>query len=147
MEEHALIFDWSSVVFGCILVFCVNLGVQPMANLMTSELFPAEVRALCKVGRQNLKTETAILNSTLSQGVARSLTCVLIVVSLKIFPLLEQAILLFGTFYFYGAVVLLLLPVIMKVLPETKVSNHSQGADNVQLKRGFFQIFTNKFKL
>ena len=50
MEAHAVIIDWSSVVFGCILVFCVNLGVQPMANLMTSELFPAEVRALCKVG-------------------------------------------------------------------------------------------------
>ena len=61
----------------------------------------------------------------MSQGVARSLTCVLIVVSLKIFPLLEQAIFLFGTFYFYGAVVLLLLPVIMKVLPETKVSDHN----------------------
>merc|ERR1711971_449950 len=68
---------------------------------MTSELFPAEVRALCK-------------------GAARSLTCVLILVSLKIFPLLEQTIHLFGTFYFYGAVVLLLLPIIMKVLPETK---------------------------
>ena len=51
METHAVIIDWSSVVFGCILVFCVNLGVQPMANLMTSELFPAEVRALCKVGK------------------------------------------------------------------------------------------------
>ena len=31
----------------------------------------------------------------------------------------------FGTFYFYGAVVLLLLPIIMKVLPETKVSDLS----------------------
>ena len=50
LEEQAVIIDWSSVVFGCILVFFVNLGVQPMANLMTSELFPAEVRALCKVG-------------------------------------------------------------------------------------------------
>ena len=50
MEAHAVMIDWSSVVFGCILVFVVNLGVQPMANLMTSELFPAEVRALCKVG-------------------------------------------------------------------------------------------------
>ena len=49
LEEQEVIIDWSSVIFGCILVFCVNLGVQPMANLMTSELFPAEVRALCKV--------------------------------------------------------------------------------------------------
>ena len=55
LEEHAVIVDWSSVVFGCILVFAVNLGVQPMANLMTSELFPAEVRALCKVGHKNFQ--------------------------------------------------------------------------------------------
>ena len=55
LEAHAVIFEWSSVVFGCILVFCVNLGVQPMANLMTSELFPAEVRALCKVGQVQCK--------------------------------------------------------------------------------------------
>ena len=50
MEDQASIVDWSSVVIGCVLVFFVNLGVQPMANLMTSELFPPEVRALCKVG-------------------------------------------------------------------------------------------------
>ena len=57
LEEHTVIIDWSSVVYGCILVFVVNLGVQPMANLMTSELFPAEVRALCKVGQhKNFKT-------------------------------------------------------------------------------------------
>ena len=34
---------------------------------------------------------------------------------------LDQVILLFGTFYFYGGVVFLFLPIIMKVLPETKV--------------------------
>ena len=55
LEEQAVIIDWSSVVFGCILVFFVNLGVQPMANLMTSELFPAEVRALCKVGLKSFR--------------------------------------------------------------------------------------------
>ena len=75
------------------------------------------------------------------QGASRAITCVLIAVSLKIFPLLEQAIffslsfswifflheqtiLLFGTFYFYGACLLILLPIIMKVMPETKVSAH-----------------------
>jgi hypothetical protein len=49
LEGLKTIIDWSSVVFACVLVFSVNLGVQPMANLMTSELFPAEVRAPCKV--------------------------------------------------------------------------------------------------
>ena len=94
-----------------------------MANLMTSELFPAEVRALCKVlQRQNLHYKK-VMRINLFQGAARSLTCVLILFSLKIYPLLEQTMLLFGTFYFYGAVVLLLLPIIMKVLPETKVSD------------------------
>ena len=34
---------------------------------------------------------------------------------------LDQVILLFGTFYSYGGIVLLFLPIIMKVLPETKV--------------------------
>ena len=42
--------------------------------------------------------------------------------SLKMFPLLERAFhSVYGIFYLYGGVVLLLLPLIMFVLPETKV--------------------------
>jgi hypothetical protein len=43
------VINWSSVISACILVFSVNLGVQPMPLLMSSELFPADVRAICKV--------------------------------------------------------------------------------------------------
>ena len=52
LEDYKAVLDWASVLFAGILVFSVNLGVQPMANLMTSELFPAEVRAVCKVTHQ-----------------------------------------------------------------------------------------------
>ena len=48
--EHAEdILNWSSVVSACLLVFSASLGVQPMPLLMSSELFPADVRAICKV--------------------------------------------------------------------------------------------------
>jgi hypothetical protein len=48
-ETQKTTLDWVSVASVCLLVFSVNIGVQPMANLMMSELFPAEVRAVCKV--------------------------------------------------------------------------------------------------
>ena len=54
LEHYKPVLDWASVLFAAVLVFSVNLGVQPMANLITSELFPAEVRAVCKVTTQNL---------------------------------------------------------------------------------------------
>ena len=49
LENAEDLLNWSSVVSACVLVFSVNLGVQQMPLLMSSELFPAEVRALCKV--------------------------------------------------------------------------------------------------
>ena len=49
LQDLKTVISWSSVVSACFLVFCVNLGVQPMPNLMSSELFPPDVRALCKV--------------------------------------------------------------------------------------------------
>ena len=38
-----------SLLAACSLVFSVNLGVQPMPLLMSSELYPADLRAFCKV--------------------------------------------------------------------------------------------------
>jgi facilitated trehalose transporter len=49
LENSEDLLNWSSVMSACLLVFSVNMGVQPMPLLMSSELFPAEVRALCKV--------------------------------------------------------------------------------------------------
>ena len=53
------------------------------------------------------------------------MTCLLMLFSLKMFPLLERIFeSVYGIFYLYGGVVILLLPLIMFVLPETKVSEN-----------------------
>ena len=38
-----------SLVSACTLVFSVNLGVQPMPLLISSELYPPDLRSFCKV--------------------------------------------------------------------------------------------------
>ena len=48
------ILSWLSLVFACCIVFSVNLGVQPMPLLMSSELFPSDLRAFCKVNISNI---------------------------------------------------------------------------------------------
>ena len=45
------LLNWLGVISACLLVFSVNLGVQPMPLLMSSELYPAELRAFCKVSK------------------------------------------------------------------------------------------------
>ena len=47
--------SWLSLVAACCLVFSVNLGVQPMPLLMSSELYPSDLRAFCKVRKGELK--------------------------------------------------------------------------------------------
>ena len=44
--------QWISLVSVCILVFSVQLGVQTLPLLFSGELFPADVRASCKVRKQ-----------------------------------------------------------------------------------------------
>lgn len=95
------VLTWCSLVSACCLVFSVNLGVQPMPLLMSSELYPSDIRAFCK-------------------SVSRSITCVLIVITLKVFPILEKSLHLSGSFYLYCGVVLFGLPIVMIILPETK---------------------------
>ena len=51
---------------------------------------------------------------------SRSLTCLLMVVSLKVFPLVEASLHLSGAFYLYCGVVLAGLPLALLALPETK---------------------------
>ena len=41
-----------SLISACFIVLSVNLGVQPMPLLMSSELYPSEHRAFCKVLNQ-----------------------------------------------------------------------------------------------
>ena len=49
MADHENLINWLSVISACMLVFSVNWGVQPMPLLMSSELYPSELRAFCKV--------------------------------------------------------------------------------------------------
>ena len=60
------------------------------------------------------------MTAAVLQGVSRSLCCLLIVVSLKLFPLLEAGLHLSGAFYLYCGLVLAGLPLALLALPETK---------------------------
>ena len=57
------------------------------------------------------------------QGLSRSLTFLLTVASLKLFPLLESSLQLSGTFLLYSGVLAAGLPLVMWTMPETKDVN------------------------
>merc|ERR1719219_1005283 len=92
---------WAAVVTACLLVFSVQLGIQTLPSLLSGELFPSDVRAFGK-------------------GLTRSATCGFIVISLKMYPLFESALGVHGTFYLFSGVLLLSLPLVYWILPETK---------------------------
>ena len=54
------------------------------------------------------------------QGLSRSLSLLLMVVCLKLFPLLQANLHLWGTFYLCCGLVLAALPLVWCTLPETK---------------------------
>ena len=91
----------SSPASACLLVFSVQLGVQTLPMLLSGELFPSEVRAFCK-------------------GLTRSFACVCLVISLKAFPVFEEKLELYGTFYLFSGVLLVGLPLVFWSVPETK---------------------------
>ena len=43
------LLSWLSLASACGLVFSANLGVQPLPLLLSSELYPPDLRAFCKV--------------------------------------------------------------------------------------------------
>jgi len=95
------LFRWASLATACLLVFSVQLGVQTLPLLLSGELFPADVRALCK-------------------GLTRAITCIFLVLSVKMFPLLESYFSLCGTFFMFSIFIIIFTPVIYFILPETK---------------------------
>jgi len=95
------VYRWGSLVAVCLLVFSVQLGVQTLPFLLSGELFPTDVRATCK-------------------GLTRSWTCILLVISLKLFPLIETSLTLHGTFAAFALVLLIFFPIMFFILPETK---------------------------
>ena len=60
-----IIMEWSALVFACLLVFSVQLGVQTMPNLLSGVLFPSDVRSTLK-------------------GITRSIQCILLVTVLEV---------------------------------------------------------------
>ena len=59
------IIPWVSLASASLLVFGVQLGVQTLPLLLSGELFPSDVRPICK-------------------GIARSIQCILLVICLKV---------------------------------------------------------------
>ena len=60
-----IIMEWGVLVFACLVVFSVQLGVQTMPNLLSGVLFPSDVRSTLK-------------------GITRSIQCVFIVTVLEV---------------------------------------------------------------
>jgi len=94
-------FKWASLVTACLLVFSVQLGIQTLPFLLSGELFPSDIRAFCK-------------------GLTRSFACLLLVANLKLYPYLGSHLGIGGTFSMFGGVLLLSVPVVYFILPETK---------------------------
>jgi len=95
------VFQWGSLVAVCLLVFSVQLGVQTLPLILSGELFPSDVRATCK-------------------GLTRAITCIFLVLSLKLYPALETNMHVFGTFFMFSAILLIFSPIVYFILPETK---------------------------
>jgi len=99
--SSSTIFRWAALVTACLLVFSVQLGIQTLPSLLSGELFPSDVRAFGK-------------------GLTRSATCGFMLISLKVYPILSANLGVHGTFFLFSVVLLLSLPIVYCILPETK---------------------------
>jgi len=99
--NSSTIFRWAALVTACLLVFSVQLGIQTLPSLLSGELFPSDVRAFGK-------------------GLTRSATCGFMLISLKVYPILSANLGVHGTFFLFSVVLLLSLPIVYCILPETK---------------------------
>lgn len=100
-DHHTNLLPILALISACFQVFFAQLGLQTLPNILSGVLFSSDVRAVMK-------------------GVTRSLTCVLIVLCLMTFPLLCEAIGIYGTFYSFSGALLLFFPLVWHFLPETK---------------------------
>ena len=69
--------------------------------LLSSELFPSEVRAFCK-------------------GLSRSNAGIMLVLSIKFYPAMQEKLTLSGAFFLFAAILFVSLPIVFWTLPETK---------------------------
>ena len=56
----------------------------------------------------------------LCKGISRTFACILLVICLKSFPVLEYYLTFHGTFFLFASILLLSLPIVYYILPETK---------------------------
>merc|ERR1711936_517763 len=101
LVENVFSLQVASLLSSCLLVISVQLGVQTLPLLLSGELFPADVRASCK-------------------GLTRAITCTFLVVTVKLYPQLESYLSLYGTFFMFSIFLIIFLPVVCFILPETK---------------------------
>ena len=85
----------------CCQVFCLQLGIQTIPYLLSSELFPNDARARCK-------------------GLIRAISAVFSFSMLKVFPYLEDTFGLYGSFWGLASILFLLLPIVFICVPEAK---------------------------
>ena len=81
------------MVSTCLLAFSVQIGVQCMPHLLSGELYPGDLRAKGK-------------------AMSRAITCILILLTLKFYLPLKNAITDYGVFYLYAGVILCSLPLV-----------------------------------
>lgn len=75
--------------------------MQTLPSLLSGELYPNDARSAMK-------------------GFTRCVTCIFIMLPLYFFPIIEQSLELYGTFYLFAGALLVASPVIYFILPETK---------------------------
>ena len=75
--------------------------MQTLPSLLSGELYPNDARSAMK-------------------GFTRSVTCIFIMLPLYFFPIIEQSLQLYGTFFSFAGALLMALPVIYFILPETR---------------------------
>lgn len=85
--EEKTISYWMTLVSTCLLAFSVQVGVQTMPHLLSGELYPDDLRAKGK-------------------AISRAITGILILLTLKSYLPLKNAITDYGVFYLYAGVIL-----------------------------------------
>lgn len=78
---------------ACFLAFSVQMGVQTFPHLLSGELYPGDLRAKGK-------------------SISRAISCVLMMVTLKLFVPLKNSITEYGVFFLFSGVILLSIPIL-----------------------------------
>merc|ERR1711922_133229 len=112
------IFGWLSLMSMILLVAAIDLGVQGLAQLMSGEIFPSDIRVICK-------------------GIYRAILTVFVLISLKLFPSIIYTISMSATFLMFGVLLAMFLPPLWILLPETKGLDLETIQKNFMKRRSF----------